>query len=60
MLQSLLSHFNGWIDFGTRIFHYFLENFEDGQLEEHSGRFTIPSDAMEHFDDAMIRQCRVG
>ena len=53
-------YLEGWILLGSRIVQYLLEDFEDRGLKHHGRQFTIPSDAMKHFGNAVIRQRRVG
>ena len=37
-----------------------MESLEERQLEQHGGHLAIPSDAVEHLDDAVVRQRRIG
>lgn len=42
-----------------RMLQNFLENLKSGYLIEQADHFTIPGDAMKHFDDAVIRERRI-
>lgn len=43
-----------------RIVHNHLKCLEQRELVQHGGHFTVPGDAVEHLDDAVVRQRRVG
>ena len=53
-------YLNGGIHLGFWIVQNRLERFKRRGLEQHSRHFGIESDPVQHFDDAVVGQRRVG
>lgn len=54
------SHSDGRIGFGERVIHDGQECLKKRQLEHHGRHFAIKGDPVQHFDDAVVRQRRIG
>lgn len=42
------------------MFHNQFERLEERYLEQHDRHLAIEGNAVQHLDDAVVRQCRVG